>query len=149
MIRLGLIGTVGGGVVKVRGGSPLSVKLRSASGPDLERRVGQALFAAGNQIEVEAALSITRGAVSGANHVPSRPGEPPNADTHQLDRSIETVQITPLKVEVSANAPHAVPLEFGTSKMAARPFMRPAAEKVRPKVLELVQLAQRRAKGRA
>lgn len=136
-------------MAKVTGGKQVSDKLRKMSGPELERYVGQALFAAGNQIQVEAQLSITRGAVSGKGHVPSKPGEPPKADTHYLANNIETVQISPLKVEVSSNAEYGVALEYGTSRMAARPYMRPATERVRPKVLELVQLAVRRAKGRA
>jgi HK97 gp10 family phage protein len=49
--------------------------------------------------------------------------------------------VEPLKVEVSANAPYASALEFGTSKMAERPYMRPAAAKARPQVAELVKAA--------
>lgn len=136
-------------MAKVRGGKELTDKLRKMSGPELAKHVGQALFVAGQTIEVHAELSITRGSVSGKGHVPSKPGEPPKRDTGVLDGNIETVQISPLKVEVSSNAPYAAALEFGTSRMAARPYMRPAVEKTRPKVLELVQLAVRRAKGRA
>jgi HK97 gp10 family phage protein len=79
--------------------------------------------------------------VSGRNHVPSRPGEPPNQDTGVLASNIETVQISPVLVEVSSNAPYSAPLEFGTSKMAARPFMRPARDKMRAEVTELVRRA--------
>lgn len=136
-------------MVKVTGGKTVSDKLKRMSGPELEQRVGAALFAAGNQIQVEAQISITTGAVSGKGHVPSKPGEPPNQDTGTLANNIETVQISPLKVEVSSNAPYAAYLEYGTSRMAERPYMRPAVERTRPKVLELIQLAVRRAKGRA
>lgn len=136
-------------MVKMTGAKQVSDRLRRLAGPDLAREVGQALFAAGKQIEVEAQLSITRGAVSGKNHVPSRPGEPPNQDTGVLANNIETVQVTPLRVEVSSNAPYAAELEFGTSKMAERPYMRPAVIKTRAKVSELVALSVRRAKGRA
>jgi HK97 gp10 family phage protein len=41
---------------------------------------------------------------------------------------------------VSANAPYSVALEFGTSKMAARPFMGPATDK-RKEVTDLIQRA--------
>ncbi|WP_066282856.1 HK97-gp10 family putative phage morphogenesis protein, partial [Blastomonas sp. CCH1-A6] len=92
-------------------------------------------------IQVEAQLSITQGAVSGKNHVPSKPGEPPNQDTGRLGDNIETVQKGPLLVEVSSNAPYSIPLEFGTSKMAARPFMRPARDKKRAEVVALVERA--------
>lgn len=103
-----------------------------------ERNVAKALFAAGQLIENEAALSITRGSVSGKGHVPSKPGEPPNSDTHRLDRSIETVRVGPLKVKVQATASYAVPLEFSTSRMAARPFMRPARDKKKDEARDLV-----------
>jgi len=105
------------------------------------KQIGAALFAAGSLIEVDAARSITEGAVSGKGHVRSQPGHAPSADTHLLDRSIETALIEPLRAEVSANAPYAVPLEFGTSKMAARPFMAPAAQRKRKEVVDLIQRA--------
>jgi HK97 gp10 family phage protein len=135
-------------MARIIGGKALSDRLKRMTGPELQRHVGQALFAAGQQIQVEAQLSITRGAVSGKNHVPSKPGDPPNQDTGVLGNNIETVQISPLRVEVSSNAPYATALEYGTSKMAPRPYMKPAAQKVRPKVTELVAIAVRRAKGR-
>lgn len=136
-------------MVKITGGKAVSAKLKAMSGPDLERRVSAALEAAGEQIEIEAELSITRGSVSGRGHVPSKPGEPPSNDTSTLRNNIETTRIGPLSIEVSSNAPYAAHLEFGTSKMAARPYMRPAAEKMRPKVSELIGLAVRRSKGKA
>ena len=103
-----------------------------------EQAVEQALFAGAEYIANEAALSITRGAVSGKNHVASAPGQPPNADTHRLDRSIEGAKAGRLKAKVSANSGYASALEFGTSKMAARPFMRPARDKSKEHVRDLV-----------
>jgi HK97 gp10 family phage protein len=92
----------------------------------------------------EAAISITTGAVSGKGHVPSRPGEPPNADTHVLDRSIHVEQTGPLTAKVVADAPYAIPLEFGDERMAERPFMRPAATKVKKAVDKLAKAGVRR-----
>lgn len=103
--------------------------------------VSKALFAGGEAIAVEAQLSITRGAVSGKNHVPSRPGEPPNNDTGALANNVEVTQPAPLLVQVASNAPYSAALEFGTSKMAARPFMRPAADGKRKEVTTLVREA--------
>lgn len=128
-------------MVKVTGAKAFKARLGRISGPEMTRQVGAALFAAGELIEVEAALSITNGPVSGKNHVPSRPGEPPNADTHVLDRSIETNQVEPLKVEVSANAPYAAALEFGSSKVQERPYMRPALARKQKKAAELIRRA--------
>lgn len=128
-------------MAKVTGGKAFKAKLARITGDEGKRQIGAALFAGGQILEVEAALSITNGAVSGKNHVPSKPGEPPNSDTHLLDRSIETVQVEQLHVEISANAPYAVALEFGTSKMAERPYMRPATAKTRKEITSLVRRA--------
>ena len=148
-------------------------RLKKLTGPAMIREVGQALFVGGQRIAVEAQLSITNGAVSGAKHVASLPGEPPNNDTGVLANNIETVQIAPLIVEVSSNAPYAgaleggserkagvtsrnfsgkvspygpqkvkqgpVKVEFGDSKTAARPYMRPARDKKRKEVEQLVR----------
>lgn len=104
-----------------------------------ERYVGPALFAGGEAIQVEAQNSITRGSVSGKNHVPSAPGEPPNNDTGVLANNIETVQVEPLRVQVSSNAPYSAALEWGTSKMEARPFMRPARDAKRAEIKKNVE----------
>ena len=125
-------------------------RLKKLSGPDMTRLVGKALFAGGEMIRTEARVSISRGSASGHSggkhqHVPSRPGEPPNFDTGWLAGSIEVVQPDPILVEVGALAHYAAPLEFGTSKMAARPFMRPARDAKRKEVQALVQKAMNRA----
>lgn len=101
----------------------------------------RALYAAGQLIEIEAEISITRGSVSGKGHVPSRPGEPPNADTRLLDTSIDTVVVGPNRVDVVSNAPYSSYLEFGTSSIVERPFMRPAAIAKTPEAVELVRRA--------
>lgn len=89
----------------------------------------------------EAALSITTGSVSGKNHKPSAPGQPPNADTGVLDRSVHVEQVGPLQANSVADAPYAAAQEFGTSKLPERPFMRPAAKKVRKQADKLAKAA--------
>lgn len=98
--------------------------------------VYRSLYESGEVIRKDAADSIKAGAISGPLHVPSAPGEPPNADTHQLDMSID-VRVNPSKKSVSvvSLAPYSAFLEFGTSKMAARPFMRPALQRNRNRVV--------------
>lgn len=114
-------------------------RIRALAGEGIEKYVGPALFSAGELLATEAQVSITRGSVSGKNHVPSSPGEPPNADTHLLSNSIEVTQPKPLLVRVTSQAPYSAALEFGTSKMEARPFMRPARDKTRKEGLALIQ----------
>jgi len=98
------------------------------------------LYVAGQRIELDAEKSITAGSVSGAGHVPSAPGQPPNADTRVLDGNIETeikAQMPPT-VSITSKAPYAGFLEYGTSRMAPRPYMRPSTERNRDDVARLV-----------
>jgi len=100
------------------------------------KEIARNLYAVGQNIEIDAERSITSGSISGKNHVPSKPGEPPNADTRFLDGNIETVledRYVP-RVTVTSHAPYSPDLEYGTEKMEARPFMRPALEKNRENV---------------
>lgn len=94
------------------------------------------LYEAGEIIRADAQRSITEGAISGAGHVPSLPGQPPNADTHELDKGID-VRINPsrLTVSVVSTAPYSAALEFGHSNLEARPFMRPALQRNRNRVV--------------
>lgn len=127
-------------MVKISGGKAHSARLKRTTSPEMLKGFYKGLYAGGQLIEIEAEISITAGSVSGAGHVPSAPGQPPNADTRQLDGSIETTgKPERLQVKVTANAPHAVPLELGSSKMAARPFMKPATRKKRSAAVELVR----------
>lgn len=128
-------------MVKITGKDAFSARLKRISGPEMERAVGAALFAAGQEIEVEASFLITNGSVSGKAHVPSRPYESPNADTGLLHNSIQTIMPRPLTVQVIADAPYAVALEYGTSKMAERPFMRPAVARKRDEAIAKVRQA--------
>ncbi|MFC6487355.1 HK97-gp10 family putative phage morphogenesis protein [Nitratireductor sp. GCM10026969] len=130
-------------MVKVTGLKKHTQRLKSAA--DVAREVTSALYSAGQEIELDAENSITQGSVSGAGHVPSLPGEPPNRDTGFLDTNIETTIEThnPPKVHVTSNAPYSAALEYGTSKMAERPFMRPATEKNRREVGRMVAQAVR------
>lgn len=126
---------------RITGRERVEARITGVAGEKTIRRVGQALYVGGELIRAEAAHLITEGAVSGKNHVPSLPGEPPNEDTGVLRTNIETEQVAPLKVEVSSNAPYAVELEAGTSKMEARPYMGPATRRKRKEVIDLVRAA--------
>lgn len=128
-------------MVKITGDDRFRRRLQRVRSAATQRSLGAALFAGGQLVQVEAQLSITRGAVSGRLHAPSLPGEPPNQDTGVLANNIETAQISPQLVEVSSSAPYSAHLEFGTSKMAERPFMRPALAKKKREVAALIARA--------
>jgi HK97 gp10 family phage protein len=109
-------------------------RLRKLSSASTVRLMGASLYAGGDAIRSEAFRSISAGSVSGKNHVASTPGESPNRDTGNLQARLKTEQPKPLTVEVRSEAEYAAALEFGTSKMAARPYMRPARDKMLTKV---------------
>ena len=88
----------------------------------------------------------TRGTVK---HVASKPGSPPNQDRGTLTRNIRVTMNDDLTADVSSNAPYSAALEFGTSNMAARPFMTPAVEGQRVKHKERLQKAIMRAASHA
>jgi HK97 gp10 family phage protein len=129
-------------LVKIAGAAQHIAKLRAPVTPEGVRLIGAALLTAGEFVQRDAQNSITEGA-SQSPHIASLPGQPPNEEFGTLRNNIETVQSEPLKVEVSSNAPYAAPLEFGTSKMAARPYMGPALQKNRQRIAETIAQAVR------
>lgn len=62
---------------------------------------------------------------------PSSPGQPPAVDTGNLKNSVLAEDVSLLTWVVNIGAPYGVHLEYGTNRMAARPFVKPATEKVR------------------
>ena len=133
-------------MVKVTGAKAHKARLKRIRGAAMTREIGKAVLTAADLIRRDAQISITTGAVSGKNHVASAPGEAPNNDTGNLadDANIVSARTGLLEAEVSSNAEYSAALEFGTSRMAARPFMQPAADKNRKKATALVQAAVKR-----
>lgn len=129
-------------------------KVRDAA-REIERNVGKVLDGIGTDMAADIQVSMTAGRFETqdpAKHVPSQPGEPPAVVTRDLRNSIEWQRTALNKVEVSANDPKAYLLEFGTSKMAERPFMRPARNRMEPeaskRIAEAVTAALRKTMSR-
>lgn len=101
--------------------------------------VNSALYECADAVRAEAFQSISRGSASGKGHKPSPAGEPPNRDTGHLQANLETSQPKPMTARVTSKAEYAAALEFGTSNMAARPYMRPARDKVRPRAVKILR----------
>ena len=110
---------------------------------DLRQLVGRA----GNLVRNTAVQSINQGSRSGAFYTRggktgqrSAAGEPPKTDQGILVQNI-VLDIDPdgLGANVESRADYSQALEFGTSKMAARPFMQPALEENRPKIARLAK----------
>ena len=107
-----------------------------------------ALLEIGELVRQEAMRSIREGTVRGLGHVPSLPGQPPAGDTGRLEMSIEVeLRRSDKTVNVIANAPYAAALEFGTRQIAARPFLRPAMQKHRSRLVTALAMTMSGRKG--
>ena len=135
-------------MAKVTGAKRHSQRLRNLPAATA-REVGKVMFVGAGVIETEARRSIVAGAIQGKGHVPSAPGEPPNRDTGVLDQNVAAKKTGRLTAETASSAPYSAALEFGTSKMEERPFMRPATQKSRPIIENLARAAVSRANRRS
>lgn len=77
-------------------------------------------------------------------HTASAPGETPAMDTGALANSIQTEMDSQTSGTIFTNMEYAAYLEFGTRKMAARPFMAPMAEAIRPEFLSEMAALEKR-----
>jgi HK97 gp10 family phage protein len=102
-----------------------------------EREAQRAIARSVQKIRADAVKSIQRGAKSGrvyergggqnlsATHQASAPGQAPATDTGRLASSV-TAQSSGLGGTVGSTVPYSFWLEYGTMKMAERPWLRPA-----------------------
>ena len=113
---------------------------------DLDKDMKEILLGGGQLIRGEAVRSIQQGSKSGKTykrynptrtHKASAPGEAPASDTGFLVSNIRVKEQKDIVV-VSSEASYSKFLEFGTSKMLARPFLFPAFEKSKPKIAEVI-----------
>lgn len=66
--------------------------------------------------------------IGGKTHVASAPGEPPAVDTGNLKNSLRVIEVTDDYASFGSSADYAAELEYGLSRIAARPYMRPGAQ---------------------
>lgn len=78
-------------------------------------------------------------------HRASADGDAPASDTGNLLNSIIFDKQGPLTATVGSHLAYAVDLEYGTIKMAARPFFRPAVERIRGEFEARLEAAVKRA----
>ena len=114
---------------------------------DLETPFREVIAGGAQLIRGQAIRSIQTGPKSGRiyekynprrTHRASAPGQAPASDTGNLVRNIVVKQENPDLVKVESNATYSSFLEFGTSKMLARPFLFPATERSRKKIAQAV-----------
>lgn len=98
-----------------------------------EALVAQTAFAVEAEIKVSMAAAKSGKPYTrrGTTHQASAPGEAPAIDTGNLANSIQ-VDLHGLSAVIGTNAEYAEALEFGTVRMAPRPFLAPAMAKARP-----------------
>lgn len=112
----------------------------------------RACFKAANLVKNEAQKSILTGSKTGpvvTRYNPKRtiaisaPGEPPASDTgflaSNITSEVRTVQGNRVFGIVRSTAPYSAFLEFGTTKMAARPFLQPALDKSAKKIQRIFE----------
>lgn len=126
--------------IRLEGSEQLQRELRRLS-DDLRREVGQVVLGAAVEMRADIVTSIQRGPASGITykksnptrtHTASAPDQPPMSDTGRLANSITFDRVGDLTATVGSALNYAPWLEYGTSRMAARPFFRPAVERMRP-----------------
>ena len=116
-------------------------KLNVTMLPDLQ----EVIKGGAQTIRTEAINLIQKGAKSGITykkynpsrtHTASAPGQAPASDTGNLVRNIKVIQVNQDVTQVASGARYSKELEFGTSKMRARPFMFPAYKMSQDKILK-------------
>jgi len=134
--------------VQVEGTAEVQRNLTALAGK-YGQAISDAAFAGGQLVRSTAIRSIqstsdggevTRYRVGGGAypHTASAEGDAPNTDTGRLVSSIQ-VDVTPTEVFVGSTLEYAGWLEFGTTRMAERPWLNPALESNRRNIERLFQ----------
>ena len=131
--------------VKIVGIDDLNQKFKALGKVASGRQLGQAALAGAMQIETYVKLSmgeIKSGRMYG-EHQASAPGEPPAIDTGALVNSIiselQETTATSATAAAGTNMDYGAALEYGTPRVAARPFMRPAIDDHEAQIVNTVR----------
>src|SRR3990172_7607447 len=136
--------------ITIQGAERIKHKLALIEGPMRDAMRG-AIQGGALAVERTAKDSVQRGSPTGRiyqkyqprrEHRASAPGQPPATDTGFLAAHITTVlDMDGLGANVESQAAYSKFLEYGTSKMAARPFLFPAFESLKPRILKQIAKA--------
>ena len=129
-----------------------AIRRLSLISKEAEKRVQAALLASATEMNNYAVVHIQTNSGTGKSykrgrraHIASAPGEYPNTDYGELVRGFFVKVTGRLRVTWGNKAKHALPLEVGTSRMAARPFMRPTYAALHDKISKRIADAVREA----
>lgn len=135
--------------MRVRGSEQLRRNLGRLGGAQRRQAQRDGLEAGARVVETHAKVSMagskhgrtyTRG---NREHTASAPGEAPAIDIGNLVSSIQVLEATPIHAVVGTAAEYAEHLEFGTSRMEPRPFLRPALDEHEGEILDAIEAAVR------
>lgn len=132
--------------VKIRGGDRIRERLR-ALGEAGDRAAREALATTADEVAARAVELIDTGPKTGRVYPAtegfgarqaSAPGEPPARDTGNLSGliGVDEVNLPRMRVAIFSSAEYSADLEFGTSKMAPRPFLRRALREIGPRIVQ-------------
>lgn len=120
--------------LSLEGGEALQRALREMS-DEVRVKVGEAVQATAAELEAAVKIKMQQGPHTGriyrrgnVVHQASAPGQPPAPDTGALMQSVYHEMDGPLSAVAGSRLVYSQYLEFGTSRMAARPVWRPAVE---------------------
>ena len=123
--------------VRVRASGLEALRRRLAALPGTARgTAAPALVALAEEVAGEVRTSFSTGAE------PSSPGAAPDDASGRLAAAVSAVP-SDAGGSVMVSAPEAAFLEYGTVRMAARPFLRPAATRAGARGLDLLKAALR------
>jgi HK97 gp10 family phage protein len=124
----------------------ISTKINKNIDALLIDKVHLLLGKAATEFEKEMKQEIEYGAKTGNQyqrgnnfHTASAPGQAPASDSGKLAGSIRYEKKSNDKHEVSINSEYALALEVGTSRMAARPFITPALQNAKKKLMKAIR----------
>lgn len=135
--------------IELTGSKELAAALDRASN-EIREQVSEVVIGTAMALKADIAQRIQRGPASGRvyqkynprrTHQASAPGQAPMSDTGRLANNIFFDTEGQMSAVVGSTIAYAVMLEYGTRKMAARPFFTPAVEAMRPKFAKQLERA--------
>jgi hypothetical protein len=117
-------------------------------GAKSEKAISEAVRVTAVEVQADSVKSIQRGSKTGRTykrgnitHRASAPGEAPATDSEILVGSIDTVKLTRLSYKTGTLLDYGRWLEYGTQKIAERPWLRPAVQRNKEEFFRRLRIA--------